>query len=236
MKDTALARRNAVAACLVLAPLLMLVSTALQPPFVESYVDRLADLHGRGGAAWASNVLFILTQVAMLVTFLGLAHVLRRSAPRLSTVGAGLGVLATFGEAVMGGTGMVYLTMAGDRAHRETFAGVWEQMESSPVMLFAVIGFFGTVLTLLLLSIGLFRSRVVPRWAPVLVWLFLVLEFFGSNVTEYASYAASICLLLGLGAVARTVVESPRSAWEPASPWQTPELDNQTAERYVSTT
>ena len=77
-----------------------------------------------------------------------------------------LGVLATFGEAVMGGTGLVYLTMAGDAENRELFAGVWEQMESSPVMLFAMVGFGGTVLTLVLLSVGLFRSRARPALGP----------------------------------------------------------------------
>lgn len=234
MKDTALFRRNAVAACLVLAPLLMLVSSALQGPFVESYVERMADLEERGAAAWASNVLFILTQLPMLVAFLGIAHVLRRTAPRLSNAGAGLGLLATFGEAVMGGTGLVYLTMAGDAEHREQYAGVWEQMESSPVMLFATFGFGGIVLTLVLLSIGLYRSRVVPRWVPALIWSFLVLEFFGSNLTAYASHAAVVCLLIGFGTVARTVVQSPRSAWEPGSGWETPTRDNQIADGYVS--
>lgn len=209
MNDTATFRRNAIAACLVLAPLLMLASSALQPPFVESYVDRLADIDERGGAAWASNVLFVLTQAPMLVAFLGIAHLLRRHSPRLSCVAMVLGVLATFGEAVMGGTGLVYLTMAGDAENRALFAGVWEQMESSPVMLFAVLGFGGTVLTLVLLSIGLFRSRIAPRWVPVLVWLFLALEFFASNLTAYASQAAVVCLLIGFGTLARIVVQEP---------------------------
>ncbi len=212
MKNTNAFYRNAVVICLVLAPCLMLVSSALQPPFVASYVDRLADIDQSGAAAWVSNVLFILTQVPMLVAFLGIAHLLRGHSPRLAGVTAVLGVLATFGEAVMGGTGLVYLTMAGDAENRELFAGVWEQMESSPVMLFAMFGFGGTVLTLVLLSIGLFRSRIVPRWVPVLVWLYLVLEFFGSNLTEYASYAAVLCLLIGFGTLARLVWESSREA------------------------
>lgn len=212
MNDTATFRRNAVVASLVLAPLLMLVSSALQPPFVESYVDRLADIDKSGTAAWVSNALFILTQAPMLVAFLGLAHLVRRQSPRLSCTVMVLGVLATFGEAVMGGTGIVYLTMAGDAENRELFAGVWEQMESSPVMLFALVGFFGTVLTLVLLSVALFRSRLAPRWVPLLIGLFLVLEFFGSNLTEYASYAASVCLLIGFGALARVVAQAPASA------------------------
>lgn len=210
MNTTTAFYRITIAVCLVLAPALMLVSTALQPPFVPSYVDRLADLDQSGAAAWVSNVLFILTQIPMLVIFLGVAHLLRGHSRRLAGVAAVLGVVATFGEAVMGGTGLVYLTMAEDAQNRELFAGVWEEMESSPVMMFAVAGFGGTVLTLLLLSISLFRSRLAPRWVPVLVWLFLVLEFFGSGLTEYASYAAVLSLLIAFGTLARLVWESPR--------------------------
>ena len=219
MKDTALFRRNAVVACLVLAPLLLLISLALQPPFVGDYVQRLAGLDEAGAAAWASNVLFTVAQMPMLVAFLGIAHVLRARSPRLANIGGGLGVVATFGEAVMGGTGLVYLTMANDSANREVFARVWEDVESSPVMVFAVAGFGLTVVTQVLLSIGLFRSRVVPRWVPALVWAFLVLEFFVSNLSEYASYAGSLCLLVAFAAVARTVAASPREAWTPALPW-----------------
>jgi hypothetical protein len=219
VKDTALFRRNAVVACLVLAPLLLLISSALQPPFVADYVERLAGIDEAGGAAWASNVLFTVAQVPMLVAFLGIAHVLRARSPRLANIGGGLGVVATFGEAVMGGTGLVYLTMASDSTNRELFARVWEEVESSPVMMFAVAGFGLTVVTQLLLSVGLFRSRVVPRWVPALVWAFLVLEFFVSNLSEYASYAGSLCLLVAFVAVARTVAASPREAWSPVLPW-----------------
>ena len=222
MKDTAIFRRNAVAACLVLAPLLLLVSSAVQPPFVADHVDRLADLDEAGAAGWLSNVLFTVAQIPMLVAFLGIAHVLRARSPRLANAGSGLGVVATFGEAVMGGTGLVYLTMASDTANREVFAGVWEEVESSPFMMFAVLGFGGTVLTHILLSIGLFRSRVVPRWVPALVWAFLVMELFVSNLSEYASYAGSLCLLIAFGAVALTVVQSPREAWTPMAPWPSP--------------
>jgi hypothetical protein len=116
----------------------------------------------------------------------------------------------------MGGTGLIYLAMASDSANRPAFAGVWEKVESSPVMLFAMVGFGGTVVTLLLLSIGLFRSAIVSRWVPVLVWSFLVLEFAGSNVTRFASYAAGLCLLMAFGTIARLVWQSPPTWWDTA--------------------
>jgi hypothetical protein len=214
VKDTATFRRTAVAVSLVAAPVLVILSIALQPPFTQGYADRLADLDRAGAAAWLSNTAFIVLQVPMVVAFLGIAHLLRRQSPRLSNIGGSLGVLATFGEAVMGGVAMVWLTMASDATHRETFAGVWERLESSPVMMFGLVGFLGTTLTIILLSIGLFRSRIVPRWVPALLGAFLALEFVGSNVSEFSSYAGGLCLLIAFGALAAHVWGTPRGAWD----------------------
>lgn len=217
MKDTATFRRNAVVLCLVIGPVLAIFSIVLQPPFVDGYADRLSHAADAGAAPWLSNAAFIVMQVPMLVAFLGIAHLLRHPSPRLSNVGGTLAVLATMGEAVMGGVAMVYLTMAGDAANRELFAGIWEQVESSPVMVFALVGFLGTVLTHILLSIGLFRSRLVPRWVPALIWAFLLLEFVGSNLSEYATYAGGLCLLIAFGTIARHVWLTPREDWAAGS-------------------
>ena len=211
MNDLDPFRRTTVAASLMAAPVLVLVSTVLQPPFIQGYADRLAALDEAGAAAWLSNAAFTLQQVFLLVAFLGVAHLLRHRSPRLSHVGSALGVLATFGEAVMGGVAMVWLTMAGDPTQRAVFAGVWSRLEASPVMLFGLVGFLGTVLTFLVLSIGLFRSRVVPRWVPALLGAFLVLEYGASGLSAFASYAGGICLLIAFGALAGHVWSGPRA-------------------------
>ena len=119
---------------------------------------------------------------------LGLGHLLRRQAPRLSTTGVLLGCLGAFGHTVFGGLSMVYLLMADRRdATAAEYAALYARIESSPVMLFALLGLAGTVLGLLLLAVALFRTGVVPRWVPGLLVAFLVLEFAGSAVSAYAS-------------------------------------------------
>jgi hypothetical protein len=205
VKDTATFQRATFAAALVLAPVLGLLASVLQPPFAADYVDRLAELDQAGTAAWVSNSAFLVMQMAMLVAFLAIASLVRERSPRLANLGSALAVPAVIGEAVMGGMGMVFLAMAQQPEHRELFAGVWEDLESSPVMLFAVVGVGFTVLTQILLSIGLYRSRVVPRWVPALIWAFLALEFVGSNLSAFASYAGVLCLLIAYLTLAREV-------------------------------
>jgi hypothetical protein len=63
----------------------------------------------------------------------------------------------------------------------------------------------GTFLGLVLLMIALWMSKAVPRWAPVLIAVFLVVDFLGVVPMSHA------ILLIGAAGVAYGVVAS-RSA------------------------
>ena len=76
-------------------------------------------------------------------------------------------------------------------------------------------GLLGTVLGVLLLSIALFRSRTGPRWVGPVLWAFLVVEFVGSNLSEWASPVSVALYAVALGAIALTVHRSPAAAWGP---------------------
>jgi hypothetical protein len=75
-----------------------------------------------------------------------------------------------------------------------------------------VIGLAGTVLGLLLLSIGLFRAGVGPRWVGPALWAFLVVEFIGSAISPRASYLSGVLFLAAFGALAVEAVHSWRDA------------------------
>jgi hypothetical protein len=215
MNDTSSAtvRRTLAAAALVTTALLSLLSVALQPVLPADHAARLAALDHAGGRAVVSAVAFLVSQLPLTVAFLGLGHLLRPAAPRLSTTGVLLGCVGTFGHTVFGGLSMGYLLMASDPAHRSTYAGLYARIESSPAMLLALLGLAGTVLGLLLLTIALYRTRVVARWVPTLLAAFLVLEFVGSGFSVFASDVAGTCLLVAFGALARDVRRMPVAAW-----------------------
>jgi hypothetical protein len=78
------------------------------------------------------------------------------------------------------------------------------------MMLFSVVGLAGTVVGLLLLSIGLFRGHVGPRWAGPALWAFLVVEFVGTSMSGSASYLSG---LLFLSAFLALALEARRS-WD----------------------
>ena len=213
MKNTATFRRTAVGLSLVAAVITSAIWTLTMPAFPADYSERLAAIDEAGASGTISAVFFCVSQLFWLGAVLGIAHLMRRGSPALSNIGGAVAVVGTLAHAVFGGANLITLGMAQDTANRELYAALIEDFESSPMVAFAMAGLLGTVLGLLLLSIGLFRSRVVPRWIPVLLWSFLVVEFVGTALSEYASYVSAIALAFAFGALARHVWQSPESDW-----------------------
>jgi hypothetical protein len=223
MSNTSRFHRVGVAGCLLLAGVLSVVWTELQPPFPDGSAARLAAIDEAGTSAAVSAAVFVVSQLPMLVAVLGIAQLARRGAPVLSRVGAVLAVIGVFGHTVFGGMNLVTVLMAGDAGNRALYAGLLDQVESSPVMAFAAAGLLGTVLGFVVLGAALWRSRAVPRWVPGLLWAFVVVEFVGTGLSSYATYVSGVCFLIAFGALARYVWQSgdterpARSAPEPAA-------------------
>jgi hypothetical protein len=202
------------AVALVAAALLMVVSVVLEPEFPGAFTDRLAAVDEGGTSAAVSAVTFALAQLPFIIGVLAIGHLLRDRAPVLSNVGTSLAVLGGFGHSVFGGISMAMLAMAADAPNRAVHADLLEQIESGPAAVFMAVGLLGTVFGILLLGIGLFRARVVPRWVPILLWAFLVVEFAGSALSEWASSVSAVLYLVALTATAVAVWRSPISSWE----------------------
>lgn len=213
MTNTATFRRSAAAAGLVTTVLLMAVSTVLAPEFPAGFPEKLAAIEEGGTRAAVSAFTFTLAQLPFIVGVLGVGHLLRLRAPRLSTIGTSLAVIGGFGHSVYGGVTMVHLEMAADAANRGTHAAIMEQVEAGPAVAFMAMGLLGTVLGLLLLSIGVFRGRVAPRWVGPALWAFLVVEFAGSAISDWSSHLAGILYAAAFLALAVAVWQSPASDW-----------------------
>lgn len=191
---------------LVLGPLIAALSVIFQPDLAGPPGARLAAM-GTSFAA-VSAVVFLIGQLPLLVATLAIGRLLLPSTPRLSAWGTALGVLGCFGHTAFGGTSLIYLMMARDHSHRAVQTDLYDKIQNSPVMLFSLIGLVGTVVGLLLLSIGLFRSRAVPVWVGPAVWAFLLVEFVGTAFSSYASYLSVLLLGAAFFAIAG-VLRSP---------------------------
>jgi len=200
--------RSVAVGALVAAPVLTAVSVLLQPDLGGSSADRLAAL-ADGPLPAVSAVAFLVSQLPVAVAVVAIAALLRDRSRRLAAWGVTLGVLGAFGHTVFGGMSLVYLVMARDTAHRTVYAGLLDDVQNTPVMLFAMVGLVGTVLGILLLSIALFRSRTGPRWVGPVLWAFLAVEFVGGALSPYAPYLAVLCFAAAFLALAQVSAARP---------------------------
>lgn len=205
MKNPTSFRRTIAAMCLLATALLSVLSVVLAPEFVSGGREQLDAIDDAGATATISLFAFVLAQLPFLGAVLGVAHLLRERAPVLSSLGAALGVVGGFGHAVYGGAQLVSVTMVAEGGNREPYGAVLDEFQSSPAMAFAAMGLLGTVLGVLLLAIGLWRSRVGPRWVPAALGAFLVVEFVGASITEWASVLAGAMYLAAFTALALTI-------------------------------
>jgi hypothetical protein len=204
-------RRNATALGLLGYALLNTLSVLVMPDVSGGPAHRLSVLDHRSAAV--GSVAFLVAQLPGLVGFLGIGHLLRRSAPRCGTTGASVAALGAFGHTVFGGMSLVLLAMAAQPGDRRAMAAVLDRLDNSPAMLFSLLGLGGTVVGIALLAIGLWRGHVGPRWVPAGLGAFLVVEFVGTALSTYASYVSAILLVLASVGLAGHVVRTPSSLW-----------------------
>jgi hypothetical protein len=198
--------RRTAAAALVLAASMLAVSTMTQPDVTGGAVQKLSAIDAGGGLAVLSAALFGLAQLPFALGLLAVGGLLRERSSRLARSGATLGVLGAFGHTLFAGVSFTYLVMATDPTRRAAYAHLVSDIESSPAMLVSLVGLGGTVLGLLLLAIGLFRSGVGPRWVGPVLWAFLVVEFVGTGLSSRAAYLSAALLVVAFVGLARTVL------------------------------
>jgi hypothetical protein len=199
--------RRLVAAFLVVTAVLSALSNATAPAFPSEYAEQLAEFSAAGSRAWLSAMLFVLAQLPFMLAMLGVGLLLRSRAPRLAVGAMVLTVLGGFGHTVFGGVSLTTLVLAADEANRDVHAAILADVEGSPIMVFAAAGLVGTVLGLVLLAVAVWRTRLAPRWVPLLLGLFLVIEFAGSAVTEWSSQVSAVVYLVALAGLARSVLD-----------------------------
>lgn len=209
-------RRLAAVAALTLGPVLTLVWVALQPELTGDPALELESMAAT--AATVSAVLFLASQLPLLVAVLAIGRLVQPGAPRLSAWGTALSVLGCFGHTAFGGIALVQVVMARDVARRDAYVALVTALFDSPVMVVAAIGTVGFVLGTLVLAIAIWRTRTGPVWVGPVMVAFLVVEFGASGLSEYAGYASVLLLAAAFWALADVLRRGPAGDGQSAVP------------------
>lgn len=193
--------RLLVATSLILFAALSIIWTMLLPDHFDDPFDSLLAIADAGVSAQIAILALAVSQLACMIGFAGVGAWLHPASPKLAIIGGSLTVLGGFGHAVYSGVEMARQSMAADPLANAAAAG---QLQSYPPLIpFMMAGLLCTVVGLILLGIAHLRSGATPRWTGPVLLAFVVVEFVGSNFTQWATYLSGLLLL---GACAGLVV------------------------------
>jgi hypothetical protein len=157
---------QAATTALFVAPLLGLIGVFLLPAIPADPAGQLAVIAENPVRWLAANLVFIVSFLLLVPAMLVLAWLLRVSGSRAGTVGAVLmGVSAVLHVGVIGYvTAQLPMAETGATAAAEQMFGTVFALLIVPTLASAYIG-------ITLVAIGVWRTRLAPRWVPVALLL-----------------------------------------------------------------
>jgi hypothetical protein len=199
--------RAAAGLSLIVAPALLLLADLLDSRSAAGG-ESAAVLDGPGRhQAWA--LVGLLGVVMLVPATLALVTLLRSQRPVLAFVGGSLAVAGIVALAAQRGLHLLTVEMARSGADRAQMQALFDRIEDNAgIVAVIVVAIVGTFFGQLLLTVGLWRAKVVPIWVPVLVVLELPV-----SAAATSPIASDPLALLALGWIGVIVLRMPLAAW-----------------------
>ena len=216
LSDRRTFRRQVAGAAMIVAPLVFVIAEVLHASFRTEAAAQLTAVADNTGRWYAAHSLVLLSLALAVPAFFGLVHLLgtgRAVLGHLSLVAFIPGLVAV---AAIVGMELVLWQMAQPEANRTEMIALAERLNESA----GVVGVFLVALLFplawLLVGIGLYRARIVPSWAAVLIALSQPIGFVGelAEAPKALAVSAQIAFAIGLIPVGIRVLRQSDAEWE----------------------
>lgn len=164
-----------------------------------------------------SALLYLWAAMAFIPVVLGMAHLLRARLPRLSNIGATIGLLGTAHALTLFTTDFYDLALA-----HELPAAQAEQVTARANELWGFV--YGMLLPSFLTHVGLFTllaglsvARIAPWWAVPVALVGTLIPFFTVEISPFAQSTGSLLHLVVYGLLALRVLRMSNEAWRDAA-------------------
>jgi hypothetical protein len=208
-------RKMVAGACMVVAPVVLLVSMVIHPASDMNEATQVATIADNLDAWYVAHLLALVSIALTVPVVLGLMHMLREREVAFGHVGGGLAMLGLLAFAGIVGMELVIWQMVVGGSTREAVALLERLNETAGIVIPFVVMSFGFALGMVFLAIGLYRARAVQSWMAISVATGAILlgVAFGAALNWLAIVAAAF-LVVGLGAIGRMVLRETDEAWE----------------------
>lgn len=211
--------RTLAGACLVLAPLLLLASSAVSPAIKTDEGAQLAIIARHPDRFYLFSMLGLVSSVLLVPALLVLMQMLRERAPGWGYIGGGLmmlGNLLSIGDWM---SNFVQWQMAVPEADQGQMTALLTRLNATagsalPLQMSGLALMAGT----LILAIGLHRARAVPGWCALglVVGIFVNIAGFVVGSVPILIVSSAV-LFIAMAWIGRIVLADREAGWEPSA-------------------
>jgi hypothetical protein len=208
-------RKLVAGACMVVAPLVLLVAMVIHPASDTNEATQVATIADNLDAWYVAHLLAFVSIALMVPAVLGLMHMLREREIAFGHLGGGLAMVGLLAFAGIVGMEMAMWQMVAGGSTREA-VGLLERLnDTTGIVIPFLLVSFGFSLGLACLAFGLLRARVVQSWTAIFVAVgAIVFGFAIGTAMNWLTIVGAAFLVVGLGAIGRMVPRETDEAWE----------------------
>ena len=215
LSDAHHSRKMVAGACMVVAPLVLLVAMVIHPASDMDEATQVATIADNLDAWYVAHLLALVSIALTVPVVLGLMHMLREREVAFGHVGGGLAILGLLAFAGIVGMEMVMWQMVAGGSTREAVALLQRVNDTAGIVIPFMVVSFGFALGLACLAIGLLRAHAVQSWMAVCVGVGAIgFGFAMASALNWLAIVAAAFLVVGLGGIGRMVLRETDEAWE----------------------
>ncbi|MBV9206978.1 MAG: hypothetical protein JO037_16650, partial [Actinobacteria bacterium] len=163
---------------------------------------------------------------AVRAGLVGLLHQIRRRGVVFGHVAAAMIIYGLVATAALWGANAVFWVMAGPGMNRGAMVSLLTSLEHGSAVAAAPLlaGHYLFALGVVLLGVAVWRARIAPRWAGILIALWPVSDVALSSAGDLASLVSDAIGIAGCAALGWRMLTAPDPAWDaqPESTADTP--------------
>lgn len=214
MKEAEHSTKAATGVCLIAAPVLLLVGQLFHPTDSTDPAEQLTVVADNLGRWYAAHVVQLIAFILFMPAVLGLAHLTQARRPGLATIGSRLVLTGVaFIAALIGADGVGAYIVADVSPDSAVSAAIFEGFMESSAMLPLYAGSLLFGIGLVVVSVGLHRSGVVPRWSAVALGGGGALIDIGYSAgVQVVVWGGVVLILVGMAAIGYGLLTRPSTS------------------------
>ena len=224
-------RRTVAGLCLVTAPLLFAAAEILTPQPSGNAATQLASFTQHRDQLLIGVLCGLASSMCFVPALFGLLHQIRNRGVACAHVAAALIVYGLVTSAALDGINAMFWVMTKPQMNHAAMANLLNGLQHGSAVAGAPLlaGHYLFAVGMVLLGAAVWRARLAPRWAGILVALWPVSDIALSPAGDTASLASDAIAVIGFAALGWRLLTAPDASWDqpaqhPAEPAPQPHL------------